>query len=173
MLAQQVFAISTPREIEEYGLQNLWSHSFCTARGSEALLQTSSHPANQAYGSIAGLLHDVGKLILAHCLPKQYLLVLRLIAEQTLSSSEAEQLVFGTSHAAVGAYLALLWGLPYPVVEAIGLHHLTKQHALTRVSEISTAVWHANQICQGKIEQSAEQWKTIQQNHDLIPVVSG
>lgn len=68
---------------------------------------------------IAGLLHDVGKLVLACNLPRNY--VRRAAEKSDLLADETE--VFGASHAAVGGYLMGLWGLPNAVVEATRLHH--------------------------------------------------
>jgi HD-like signal output (HDOD) protein/CheY-like chemotaxis protein len=69
---------------------------------------------------IAGLLHDVGKLVLACNLPKEFV---RLAdkPEPSVLTQEAE--IFGATHAEIGGYLFGLWGLPSAVVEATRLHH--------------------------------------------------
>ena len=72
---------------------------------------------------IAGLLHDLGKLVLAANLPDDYQQVRRVVAQRQIPLSEAEQEVFGGTHAEVGAYLLGLWGLSDPVVESIAYHH--------------------------------------------------
>jgi HD-like signal output (HDOD) protein len=72
---------------------------------------------------MAGLLHDVGKLVLAANLPQQYEEALQRMQTEGLADWQAEQAVFGTSHAEVGAYLLGLWGLPEPIVEALAFHH--------------------------------------------------
>lgn len=69
---------------------------------------------------VAGLLHDVGKLILASSLPEQFE---RAIEAGAVDLPDEERAIFGASHADVGGYLLGLWGLPPPVVEAITLHH--------------------------------------------------
>jgi len=68
----------------------------------------------------AGLLHDIGKLILASSLPDQSASV---AARKTGSLLDAEREGFGATHAEVGGYLLGLWGLPGAVVEAVTLHH--------------------------------------------------
>jgi HD-like signal output (HDOD) protein len=69
---------------------------------------------------VAGMLHDVGKLVLASSLPEQFQ---RIGADGEGDRTEAECEAFGATHAEVGGYLLGLWGLPPAVVEAIALHH--------------------------------------------------
>jgi HD-like signal output (HDOD) protein len=71
----------------------------------------------------AGILHDVGKLILADNRPAEFLESLRTAGAGGLTVLEAEQRAFGATHAEVGAYLVWLWGLPDCVTEAAAMHH--------------------------------------------------
>jgi putative nucleotidyltransferase with HDIG domain len=72
---------------------------------------------------LAGMLHDIGILILEQNLSEEYAQVRTLVMEQGTDLSEAETEVFGTTHGAVGAYLLGLWALPSTVVEAVAFHH--------------------------------------------------
>jgi len=72
---------------------------------------------------IGGILHDVGKLVLASCMQEQYDQAIMLARAQKISLHEAEFQIFHTGHESIGAYLLGLWGLPVPVIEAIGFHH--------------------------------------------------
>ena len=82
--------------------------------------------------AMASLLHDVGKLVLAARLPKQFGKAIALAREQHRPLYCVEQEIYGVSHAEVGAYLLGLWGLPSFVTEAVAHHH-----APTRVSHQS------------------------------------
>jgi HD-like signal output (HDOD) protein len=101
----------------------LWEHSFgvslCARRIAE--MQDASPLAIDDAGT-AGLLHETGKLILASGMGKEYKLALDLMSQTGISLVEAEQEVFGCSHAEVGAYLLGLWGLSDRVVEAVAWH---------------------------------------------------
>jgi HD-like signal output (HDOD) protein len=71
---------------------------------------------------LAGLLHDIGYWILAHQSPAQLKDSLELAAREGLALNEAELRILGASHAQIGAYLLGLWGLPFPVIEAVAHH---------------------------------------------------
>lgn len=72
----------------------------------------------------AGLLHDIGKLILALQLPEDFCRAMRAMeADPDVPEHEVEERIYGTSHAEVGGYLMALWGLAYPTVDAVTNHH--------------------------------------------------
>jgi putative nucleotidyltransferase with HDIG domain len=95
-------------------------HSQLTAKIAASLLPPS--PGRDA-ATIAGLLHDVGKLILATRSPHQFARAIQGARVDKLPLYVVEQKLMGVSHAEVGAYLLGLWGLPAPVVEAVAHHH--------------------------------------------------
>lgn len=72
---------------------------------------------------IGATLHDIGSLLLAEHFPDEYKEVMKILQEQEVPVSKAEQQVFGLSHAEVGAYLLGLWGLPDNIIEGIAFHH--------------------------------------------------
>jgi putative nucleotidyltransferase with HDIG domain len=86
-----------------------------------ANLMTSRRFAEEAY--IGGLLHDLGKLVLACRLPDSYRGILPEARRRRLPVSQIETETYGTTHAEVGAYLLACWGLPRIVIEAVGHHH--------------------------------------------------
>ncbi|MCA9610011.1 MAG: HDOD domain-containing protein [Myxococcales bacterium] len=72
---------------------------------------------------LAGLLHDVGTLVLAREVPDAWLEAQETAAAEKRPVSEVERERLGASHAEVGAYLLGLWGLPYPCIDAVAAHH--------------------------------------------------
>jgi putative nucleotidyltransferase with HDIG domain len=86
-----------------------------------ANLMTSRRFAEEAF--IGGLLHDVGKLVLASRFPETYRGVAREARRRRVPVWQIEKEEYGSSHAEVGAYLLACWGLPRIVIEAVGFHH--------------------------------------------------
>lgn len=71
----------------------------------------------------AGLLHDVGKLLLAANLPDKYEAMLQYCAANNADQSQVEHQQMGTAHGEAAACLFGMWGLPLPVLEAVAHHH--------------------------------------------------
>lgn len=80
---------------------------------------------------VVGLLHDIGKLLLAVELPEHFEKVLQAMKQSGCSMHAMEQEVWGVTHAEVGGYLLGLWGLPHPIIEAVANHHAPSRVAST------------------------------------------
>jgi putative nucleotidyltransferase with HDIG domain len=144
ILSAQVFGHLHPEHTPSFSLDALWHHSMVIATCAKRIAQSENCQRklmNDMF--MAGLLHDVGKLILAANLPQQYEEALQRVQTEGLTDWQAEHAVLGTSHAAVGAYLLGLWGLPEPVVEAVTFHHTPSDCADRSLSPL-TAVHVAN-----------------------------
>ena len=61
--------------------------------------------------------------MLLHAAPPDYVRALDRKKELNGDSAAAEREIFGVTHAEVGAYLLGLWGIPFPIVEAVAFHH--------------------------------------------------
>jgi len=72
---------------------------------------------------VAGLLHDIGKVLFAHFEPEALAKALKLSATDGLPVYEAERQLLGVDHAEMGAMLADHWGFPEPLCRAIREHH--------------------------------------------------
>jgi putative nucleotidyltransferase with HDIG domain len=84
-------------------------------------LMTSRRFAEEAF--IGGLLHDVGKLVLAARFSDSYRHIAPRARRNRLPVWRVETEEYGASHAEVGAYLLGCWGLPRIVVEGVAYHH--------------------------------------------------
>ncbi|MEA3544326.1 MAG: HDOD domain-containing protein [Thermodesulfobacteriota bacterium] len=181
LTAHHVLTSGNREVCQEFKLDQLQQHSFRVARLAEALiLETEDDPKLVSDVVLGGLLHNVGLLVLAHCMPEQYRQAMAISVQEKVSVKQAEQRIFNTNHAAVGGYLAALWGVPDAVVESICQHNQTRPPTGLDVSPITQAVWHANRICQGDISFSQEQYRLLHKNKKLAgflesvcPPVSG
>jgi HD-like signal output (HDOD) protein len=105
-------------------LDELWAHSSKTARlGREIARDLGVNARGQEDAFLAGMLHDVGKLLLLD--RPGYLRRISLVQaeEDNCPFYAAEYKEFSASHAELGGYLLGLWGLPDQVVEAVACHH--------------------------------------------------
>ncbi len=110
-------------EICGFSLVRMWGHSLRTSKLARDIARAEAADEKVVeVATIAGMLHDIGKLILLKS-PKLYKEVLEFAKTTGCDFAEAEYIVTKTSHAELGAYLLGLWGIPDNVVEAVAFHH--------------------------------------------------
>jgi HD-like signal output (HDOD) protein len=141
-----VFSQFEPGTIKCFSVEQLADHCWrtgMTAKKIAAIQHCDPKVDEQCF--LAGLLHDVGRLVMAAGLGEQYAAVMARARESRIPLWQAEREQFGASHAEVGAYLLGLWGLPNPVVEAVALHHRPCDSAVREFSVV-TAVHVADAL---------------------------
>lgn len=106
--------------------QLAWDHSMDCAAASRALaIVTGSCDPDHAF--VAGLMHDIGLLVLAQAAPDE---VAELLAQESADPLAAERRMLGLNHAQVGQRLLEQWNLPPVLCEAVRLHHAPdRRHA--------------------------------------------
>jgi len=116
-------AVSLPAYAVESS--ELWQHSLTTAMAAEVVANGGLEiNVETSVAFTAGLLHDIGKLVMGQAIDAPLLAAIRgRIAEERLSWVAAERDILGTDHAEVGAHLLKSWNLPEEVVEAVRNHH--------------------------------------------------
>jgi putative nucleotidyltransferase with HDIG domain len=101
---------------------DLWRHSLAVAFVCRGLPgATGPRAAEEAF--VAGLLHDVGKLVMSDVIGASYELLVRTAWERRRPLHECERELIGFDHAELGARIAAAWGFPAALVGAIGVHH--------------------------------------------------
>ncbi len=101
---------------------DLWRHSMSVAFVSRRLaIETAVAPAEEAF--IAGLLHDVGKVVLSDLMRDSFERMTRIAHEERIPLSLVERRMLGFDHADLGARITRAWRFPPALVEAIGAHH--------------------------------------------------
>ena len=131
-----------------FSIDRLWRHSTEVARISRRLALTQAEdPALAESAFTAGLMHDLGKLVLASNFDEQYSGAQALARQQHLPLWQVEKQIFGASHGEIGAYLLGLWGMPIDLVEAAALHHspsrcLAKRFAPLTAVHVADVLFH-------------------------------
>jgi len=124
VLSINVFSQFEDARVKGLSLEALWRHSMNAAGFAKTITRAESAERKTAdHAFVAGLLHDVGKLVLAAKLPVEYAGALSLVKKDGPTLCEAERERFGATHAELGAYLLGLWGFSDPIVEALVFHH--------------------------------------------------
>jgi putative nucleotidyltransferase with HDIG domain len=124
MLGAHAFHFYDEKPFARISFKELWSHSLETAIRARKIAEMEQFKTEDCEGCfLAGLLHDVGKLILAANAEQEYRLVLDLCQKAALELHQAEMGIFSSTHAQIGAYLLALWGLPDSVIRAVEIHH--------------------------------------------------
>jgi len=137
-ISLHAFSCFDQSKLNEFSFERIWDHSMTTGVLAKKITQLRNVERTMADESfIAGLLHDIGKLMMISNLPDQYRQALTLARQKPLTISEAEREVFGATHADVGAYLLGLWGLPVPIVEAVALHHTPSKNISRHFSPLT------------------------------------
>ncbi|NHZ61615.1 HDOD domain-containing protein [Massilia genomosp. 1] len=101
--------------------QAFWRHSVATAVCAKLLAVHLKLNPDTAF--TAGLLHDIGTLVLATRFPAEYAAMLAYRNEHDCYIIDAERAVIGIDHAAAGAALAAYWKFPADMQEAVAKHH--------------------------------------------------
>lgn len=149
VLSAEVFRIFEGiAAIPGFSMERVQMHSQLTAR----IAVKISVPANIHNAvSVAGMLHDVGKLLMAMKSPKHFARAVSGAREEHRPLFEVEEELMGVSHAEVGAYLLAIWGLPTLVVEAVAHHHRPQRVPQDQLDSVGT-VYIANYLAHRREE---------------------
>jgi HD-like signal output (HDOD) protein len=130
-------------------IDDVQAHATLTARIASRLVS----PDRARVVSSAALLHEVGRLVIAHGAPA---MAKRIEQEQTRTGDlcTAERAVMGITHAEVGAYLLNLWGLPLDIVDAVARHHAPGPAPRDRVLTPAAAIYVASELASAARQRS-------------------
>jgi len=122
--------------------ERFWQHSIGCALGSKMLAKMLRYRVSGEV-FIAGLIHDIGKVIFDQYIHELFIEALKKADLENISIYEAEKKVIGIAHTDIGKWLAEQWNLPLRIKEAIELHH-TPDKAL--INPQITAIVHLSDI---------------------------
>ena len=143
IVRQVVLAATVMNVFDERSLpaaRALWEHSLRTAVWCRALRSTMGLREDPF---LHGLLHEIGRLVLLQCFPRECCQADEL-AQGDATREQAQRQIFGTTQADVGAYMCRCWSLPESIGQA-ALHHATPTVLLRQAADLlpTTRVVHA------------------------------
>jgi len=133
-VVNMTFAVAVVREFE-YASANgfdrraFWTHSIAVATTSQVVADRARYAQSDA-AFTAGLLHDIGKLILDQFFPEPFGEVMHRIRHDGMTSHAAEEAVLGVTHAEIGEWIARSWLLPELAIATIRHHHHGREDRL-------------------------------------------
>ena len=159
-------------------MNRFWQHSIGCALASRALA-SSLRETNLERFFVAGILHDIGRMVMLTKAPEQSEKIFASAAETNKPVCLIEREMLGYDHAAVGSSLIQLWQLPKSFEEIIMYHHSPTQATLysleTSVIHIADAIVHAMELgnsgehCVPPIAEEA--WENTGLSVDLLPYI--
>ncbi len=143
LIVQNFFSPTIDRR--RYNLSGFWKHSLLLAETTRAIASGTNYAdVEEAY--LAGLLHDVGELLLLCGVGTRYGALLAASRDEpALRDAERENLQ--TDHAVIGAWLVDQWRLSSFMADAILFHHSPAEEIITTDS-LSKIVWSAHTLCE-------------------------
>jgi putative nucleotidyltransferase with HDIG domain len=144
--SQQAFWGQQAGELADCPLEAIVKHSIAVGlRASRIMAYERGTSETIKTAFTAGVLHDLGKILLAAAAPEMASLARVRHDGEGLALWQAEKEVLGASHAQVGAYLLGLWGIPDAIVDAVAWHHQPRERFAAGLGPL-TAVHVANWI---------------------------
>jgi len=120
----------------------LWKHSLTTAFGCKFIAEDIGEESNLLF--TAGLLHDIGRVVLAQAKGVEYGRLLTEAARTGAKPLEREKAAYGFTHAEVGACLLETWKLPVPLVQAVRFHHQPAATKKWRPASVPAMRWRTS-----------------------------
>jgi putative nucleotidyltransferase with HDIG domain len=125
-----------------FNRRDFWEHCFTTACAADALQHRVNAQTND--GFVAGLLHDIGRLVLDQHFQEEFQEIVHTAETQEISLLEAERKVLGVTHCDIGFWVTENWGLPSMLTDSILFHHAPfscrESYVLTSIVHVADSI---------------------------------
>jgi HD-like signal output (HDOD) protein/CheY-like chemotaxis protein len=154
VLSAEVFGAFENKQLGGLSLENEQKHAMACAGVARRI--APKELSENAF--LAGMLHDIGKLVLATRAPKTMRRLLDSAPAKSSMAPDAETEIAAVDHGTLGAYLLGLWNLSPVIVEAVAYHHRPKlagsHFGLTSIVHIANGLVH--ELAQGEAQPGGE-----------------
>jgi putative nucleotidyltransferase with HDIG domain len=160
-------ALELKRRIEGFDIAKFWRHAISVAVISRYLDQETGKQYREDVFA-AGLIHDIGKIVMAHYFTDRFEAVWKTMCQEKISFWEAEPKHFPIHHAAIGAQLADRWNLPPALREVVAHHHTGNKDSQDEniVLIVHTADALANQFMEDELP--VQEWPIIMAAREML-----
>lgn len=177
-LATQVMAYFKRIPEKYITMESFWRHSVACGIAAR-MIASLCRESNLERFFVAGILHDIGRLVIYDRIPKQAEEILVEARQSSRSMYDIESNTLGYDHAAVGGALLKAWRLPLNLEEIISCHHspllANRYKHDTSIIHIADAIVHALQL--GNSGEKfvpvirEEAWKMLELSEDVVPQI--
>ncbi len=137
-----IFSRKRTTDVADFDFEQFWLHSIACGAASQSIAKFLGNKDKEEC-FIAGLIHDMGKVILCQYLPEDFKEAFSLSRQQSLLFYESEKKLFNITHEEIGGMLAERWNLPKSLQNAIKYHH---NPSTSRDHYMTTAIVHCADI---------------------------
>ena len=134
-------AFPGPGHDPRFDRRRFWAHSVFAASAAR-LLGKRRRNLDTEEAFLAGLIHDMGRIVFDHYFPEEFGVALDLAESRGITLHEAEKLVLGLDHAELGSLIAQKWNFPPQIAAAIKAHH--EPAVALETSELAVCVYLAD-----------------------------
>lgn len=175
-----ISAFGKEAKIHLFPLEEFWKYSVACGNISRTLSSLLDYPFYEE-AFLAGLVHNIGKIVLARYKPEEFEMAVETAAKESIPLSEAETRIIGFDHSEVGHSLAQRWRLPQMLDEII-TYNETPQDAPTQ-KELAAIIRLSGLLCRsynigisGEPEAKWEikediAWSVLSQNNDMLEIL--
>lgn len=154
VLSANVFRQFENKALGSFRLSSMVDHSLCVAMHARQIAVMENAPSEAVDNTLlAGLMHDIGQMMLAENFPDEYDHTIELTHTTGQRLVDMERKAFGVTHAELGGHLLSLWGLPSDITQAVEFHH-DPQLVVDDVFAPLAAV-HAAEVCVARENEGA------------------
>lgn len=159
LLGSVLAEVFSDMDTENYPIRDFWHHSIQTAIIARHLAMQNARIIDHEAFFTAGLLHDIGRLVIAKLVPDALLEIDEIVQSDGSDVVAVEAEVLGVTHIDVGAAMMKKWSMPSMLTQCILKHH-SIEHAGPFAMDTSI-VFLANKLSQFDLPQDEEQMEEI------------
>ncbi|MCH7872745.1 MAG: HDOD domain-containing protein [Planctomycetes bacterium] len=131
---------------EKFSASDLWRHSVAVAVAARMIAKLSPHPVMTDEVFVAGLIHDIGTLVVRQTSPDQFSDVISRCSDNEVNFLECEREIIGADHQAFGIGLTTKWKFPRHLRAAVGFHHNPESLSI-ELQNMATVIQMADVLC--------------------------